>query len=102
MIVENHSGKDIALVSASTDICKVVELHKMETVNEMMRMKKVDQVVVPANGQAEFKPGGYHLMIIGLNRPLKEGEDIEVKLQFTGNIEKTIHMQVKNRESMNE
>jgi len=101
MIVENHSGKEIALISAKSDICNVVELHKMETVNEMMRMKKVDQVVVPANGQAEFKPGGYHLMIIGLNRALKEGEDIEVKLQFTSNIEKTIHMQVKNRESMN-
>jgi len=100
MVVENHSSKEIALLSASSDVCEVVELHKMETVNEMMRMKKVDNVVIPANGQTEFKPGGYHLMVIGLKRPLKDGEEVEVKLQFADSIQKTIKVPVKNRESM--
>jgi len=100
MVVENHSSKEIALLSASSDVCKVVELHKMENVNEMMKMKKVDSVTIPANGQTEFKPGGYHLMIIGLNRPLKDGEEVEIKLQFANAIQKTIRVPVKNRESM--
>jgi copper(I)-binding protein len=100
MIVENHSSKDVTLLSASSEVCKVVELHKMENVNEVMRMQKVDKVVIPAKGQMEFKPGGYHLMVIGLNRPLKEGEEVEVKLQFTDAIQKTVRVPVKNRESM--
>ena len=100
MVVENHSSKELTLLSASSDICKVVELHKMENVNEMMKMQKLDKVIIPANGQTEFKPGGYHLMIIGLNRPLKDGEEVEIKLQFANAIQKTIRVPVKNRESM--
>jgi len=100
MIVENHSSKDITLLSASSDVSKVVELHKMENVNEVMHMQKVDKVVIPANGQMEFKPGGYHFMVIGLTRALKDGEEVEVKLQFADSVQKTINVPVKNRESM--
>ena len=100
MVIENHSNKNTALVSAKSDICNVVEMHKMETVNEMMRMRKVDQVEVPAQGKAEFKPGGYHLMIIGLQRALKEGEEITVTLKFADSSEKSVRMIVKNRDSM--
>lgn len=59
MTVENHSAKEKAIISAKSNICKVVELHKIENVNEVMKMQKVNRVVVPAKGQVEFKPGGY-------------------------------------------
>lgn len=97
MLIENHNAAEIALLSASTDAARVVELHKMELEDGMMSMRKVDSINVPAGGMIELKPGGYHLMVIGLNKELKEGEDVKVTLRFSNDIRKTITVPVKKR-----
>jgi copper(I)-binding protein len=102
MVIENHSSADLSLISASTDAARVVELHKMELEDGMMRMQKVDSIKVPAGGSVELKPGGYHLMVIGLTRQLKEGDEVKVKLTFSGSIEKIVTVPVKSRSSIEE
>ena len=97
MLIENHNAVEIALLSAVTDVARVVELHKMELEDGMMNMRKVDSINVPAGGMIELKPGGYHLMVIGLNKELKEGEDVKVTLRFSKDIRKTITVPVKKR-----
>jgi periplasmic copper chaperone A len=97
MLIENHSSEEIALLSAGTDVARVVELHKMELEDGMMSMRQVDSINIPAGGMVELKPGGYHLMVIGLNKALKEGEDVKVTLRFSNNIRKTITVPVKKR-----
>jgi copper(I)-binding protein len=97
MLIENHNSAEISLLSASTDAARVVELHKMELEDGMMSMRKVDSINVPAGGMIELKPGGYHLMLIGLNKALKEGEDVKVTLRFSNDIRKTITVPVKKR-----
>lgn len=82
MEIENSSDKDIALVGATSDVSKIVELHTHEMKDGMMQMFKVDKIVVPANGEVALKPGGYHVMFIGLKRALKSGENVEVELMF--------------------
>jgi copper(I)-binding protein len=102
MVIENKGASDTALVSATTDVARTVELHKMELDNQMMKMRRVSQIPIPANGTAELKPGGYHLMVIGLNKTLKEGDQVSVTLRFAGpieKIEKTIVVPVKKRVS---
>ena len=78
----NPSNKIVKIVSASSPVAKVVEIHTHLNENGQMKMRKVDSVLVPAKGFVEFKMMGYHLMLIGLKKDLKAGDKIpfEVKL----------------------
>lgn len=102
MLIENHNATEISLLSASTDAARVVELHEMLIEEGMMRMRKVDAINVPAGGVVRLEPGGYHLMIIDLNRELQAGEQVRVTLRFSNRVEKTINVPVKNRDFMSE
>lgn len=92
--IKNTTGTDDTLLGAEADISKSVELHTHIKDGEVMRMRQVDSVAVPANGAAELKPGGDHIMFIGLNRQLKEGEVIPVTLVFAKAGKKTVEMPV--------
>ena len=100
MVIENQGAVETELVSAKTDIANVVELHKMETVDEVMRMSKVDLISVPGEGKAELRPSGFHLMLIGLNKEIKQGDEVTVTLQFANSVQKTIRVPVRKREAM--
>jgi periplasmic copper chaperone A len=100
MTIENHSGGDISLRSASTEVAQTVELHKMELVDGMMKMHRVKTIDIPAGGTAELKPGGYHLMVIGLKKELKQGDKVTITLEFSGDLRKTITIPVKPRSAM--
>jgi periplasmic copper chaperone A len=80
--IVNHGGSPDALVRATTDAAKTVELH--ETVQEggVMKMRPLPRFEVPGGGRLEMKPGGYHLMLLGLNRDLKPGDTVRVTLTF--------------------
>jgi len=77
----NH-GADDKLVSVSTPAAKSAELHKSEVVDGVMKMEPVGALDVPQNGMIEMKPGGYHIMLMGLAKPLAKGEEIELTLTF--------------------
>ena len=47
-----------------------------------MKMVAVDKISVPARGQAELKPGSYHIMLIDMKAPLKEGDAVPIMLTF--------------------
>jgi copper(I)-binding protein len=47
-----------------------------------MKMEHVEALDIPADGMLEMKPGGYHIMLMGLTQPLKEGDEIEITLTF--------------------
>lgn len=95
MEIENNSNQDIALVRASSDVSKIVELHTHEMKDGMMQMFQVEKIVVPANGKVALKPGGYHVMFIGLNRTLKSGETVELELTFDNGEKVNVNAPVK-------
>lgn len=98
MVIENQASTEMVLTSASSEIAAAVELHTMETDSSgMMRMRKTDRITVPAKGSIELKPGGLHLMFIGLRREIKEGEEVTVTLFFSDSVKKTITLPVKRR-----
>ena len=82
MTLKNTGSTDRALVSASSPAAETVELHNHINDGGVMRMRRVDRIEVPAGGSAELKPGGYHVMLIGLRQPLKPETRIAVELQF--------------------
>ena len=76
------SGAADQLISASSAVSDDVQLHTMIMDGNVMRMRKVKQIDVPANGAVELKPGGLHLMFMNIKAPLKAGELVPVKLKF--------------------
>jgi copper(I)-binding protein len=70
------------LVSASTPVAKKTELHTMSMQGMVMKMRPVSGVDVPAGQPVSLKPGGEHIMLMGLNQPLREGQSFPLTLDF--------------------
>lgn len=96
MDVKNKGTAD-KIVSAHCDCAKATELHDMKMADGKMLMMQVPAMDVPANGDLKLKPGGYHIMLIGLNRPLAAGETLPIKLKFEKAGEVTVQAQIKDR-----
>jgi len=82
MLLQNNSDQERNLVSASSDVSEITELHNHINDGGVMRMRQVPQITVPANGSIELKPGSFHVMLIKLKQPLKEGDPVNVTLNF--------------------
>ena len=76
------SKKDTTLVSARSDIAGIMEVHEMKMENDVMRMRAVDGLKLPANQPVELKSGGYHLMMMDLKKQLKVGTEEQITLVF--------------------
>ena len=79
--IENKGSAD-QLVSASSPAAGEVQLHEMAMDGNVMKMRQVKDIPVPANGSVELKPGGLHLMFMNIKAPLAAGETVPVKLKF--------------------
>jgi copper(I)-binding protein len=82
MILDNKGSNPDRLIQARSDVAEAVELHKTEMQGEVMTMQQVEAIDVPAGGQVELKPGGLHIMLIGLKKDLTPGEVIDLVLVF--------------------
>jgi copper(I)-binding protein len=76
------SKQSATLVGASSPVCKVVQLHSMTSEGGMMRMREVKAIELPAGKRVNLRESGYHLMLIGLKAPLKEGETVPLTLNI--------------------
>lgn len=77
-----NGGADDRLLSVSSDVAKSVELHMMAMKGDVMQMRQVDAIDLKAGQRVELKPGGYHVMFMGLKAPLKAGDSVPVTLKF--------------------
>ena len=80
--MELKSLKAAKLVGATTPAAKRVELHEMKHEGGVMRMSAVKRLDLPAGRQVVLEPGGYHVMLMGLNAQAREGDRIPVTLTF--------------------
>ena len=76
------SPADITLVGVASAAAKVVEIHEMKLEGGMMKMSAVTRLPLAAGKVVELKPGGYHVMLMGLAQPLKEGDTVPLSLTF--------------------
>ncbi|OAN13035.1 hypothetical protein A3K86_15320 [Photobacterium jeanii] len=95
MHLMNNENKARQIINAQSDISKVVELHNHVMHDGMMQMRKVDSIDIPANGMVDLKPGGMHVMLLGLNQPLKEGMDLELTLTYANGETQLLSVPVK-------
>ena len=95
-VIKNNSDKDIAITSANSDIAEKNELHTHIKENQMLKMMKIEKLVVPAKSSLELKSGGDHVMLRGQKKELKAGDEINLELSFSDGDKKSIKVPVKD------
>ena len=96
LTVTNNGSAPDRLVAATTNVADRVEIHEMAMNNGVMTMRQIPGgIPVPPGQTVAFAPGGYHLMLMGLKTPLKEGDRVKATLTFekAGPIEVTINVE---------
>ena len=87
-------ASDVRLVSASSPVADVVEIHEMSMENDVMKMRQVTGMALPAGKATELKPGGYHIMLMGLKDQVKGGDNVPLTLTFEGADKKTFTQEI--------
>lgn len=82
MTLVNKGASDDRLVAASTGVAARVELHTVIRDGEVMRMRQVKAIEVKPAAPTELRPGGFHVMLLGLTAPLKDGDRFPLTLTF--------------------
>lgn len=97
MTIRNPTTTPDRLIKAESDVSQVVELHNMAMKDGVMSMYPVEAIDIPANGEAVLKPGGFHVMLIGLTRDLMAGDTMTVTLTFEQAGEITLQAPIRER-----
>jgi len=83
------------LVEVRSSVAGVVEIHEMSMEGTTMKMRAVPGIDLPAGKQVDFKPGGYHVMLMDLKQPLKDGQTVALTLILEGPDKKRESVEVK-------
>jgi periplasmic copper chaperone A len=105
-VVHNDGSHPLVVVGASSPVSRSAELHESMTMSagkmdgmamSAMGMQPVARFVIPPHGALTLKPGGYHLMLLGLHGPLPTGHRFPVTLRFADGERVTFTVPVENR-----
>lgn len=98
--LRNKTESDHALVAAESPVAETVELHTHIMEGEMMRMRPVEKIEVPAGTTVELQPGGLHIMLIGLDHQLTPGEEVRITLFYEDGSRETLQAPVRKVQPM--
>jgi len=96
MTLANKTNTADRLIGGSSDVAAKVQIHEMKVVNGVMEMREVaGGLAIPAGGSVTLKPGAYHVMLMGLKKPLVAGQSFPLTLTFAkaGTISVTVPVQ---------
>ena len=79
--MEITSGQRASLLGAESPAAGTAEIHVMRMEGDVMRMRAVPRLELPPGKTVELKPGGYHMMLVDLKRPLKKGDLVPIRLK---------------------
>jgi len=79
--MELTSGERASLLGAESPAARSAEIHEMKMEGDVMRMRAVPRLELPPGKTVELKPGGYHMMLVDLKRPLKKGDLVPIRLK---------------------
>lgn len=94
MQITNNGDTAITVTGASTSAADVAELHTHTQDNGIMRMRRLDGIELPAGQTVSLQPGGLHVMLIGLEKNLSEGESVDLTLEFSDGSTEVLEMPV--------
>jgi copper(I)-binding protein len=82
MTLRNTGTTEDRLLAVTSPLAGTVELHETRRDGDVMRMRPVDTIPLPAGAAVALAPGGLHVMLIGLQKPLAAGERVPLTLRF--------------------
>lgn len=82
LVIDNGSARSDRLLKLRTPVAGQAEVHRTEVLDGMVRMREVAVLHVAAGERIEFKPGGHHVMLMGLKKPLVKGQVFDLELVF--------------------
>jgi len=89
-----HAQGDARLVSAQSGVAAATEIHEMAMQDDVMKMRQIDGLALPAGQDVPLTPGGYHLMLLELKQPIKAGDQVPISLVFeSGGKRQTVEIQ---------
>jgi periplasmic copper chaperone A len=94
--VINHGKSADNLIGVEASVAKRVQLHTHKNDGEIMRMRHIKSIPVPAEGSVTLKPGGHHIMMMGLIHKLKKGEEFPLTLVFEKAGKVTVKVKIKH------
>ena len=94
MTLVNVGDGDLRLVKVESPAFEEIEVHEMAMVDGLMTMRAAPDLVIPANGQIQFKPGARHLMLMGPREHLTSGQTVEMILTFGSGQQQTLSVKV--------
>lgn len=97
LTIRNHGPAADALVGVQTPVAARAEMHQMSMAASVMSMRRLARTPLPATRTTAFAPGGLHLMLIGLKRPLKAGDSFPATLAFASGGRITVNFTVADR-----
>ena len=97
MTLINVAAKDVTLVKIESEAFEKIEMHEMATVDGLMAMRQVTDLAIPANGQVQFAPGGWHLMLNGPRQHLTTGQVVDMTLVFKSGMKQKVSVNVAAR-----
>lgn len=96
LTLHNAGGEALELVEVSTPVAERVEIHRTESDGSTMRMVRLDTLPLPPGEHVELRPGGLHLMLIGLKQPLQDGSEVLLTLRASDGSEKQVSLPVRS------
>jgi copper(I)-binding protein len=98
--MELTSDRRASLLGAESPAAGSAEIHEMKMEGNVMRMRAVTRLELPPGKTVELKPGGHHMMLVDLKRPLKKGDlvPIRLKVELSDKTIKTIQVLAEVRE----
>lgn len=95
MTLKNNGATPDRLVSATSPAARVVELHTHIREGDVMRMRPVADIPIPQGQTVHLRPGGLHIMLIGLTEPLRQGASVPLTLRFerAGEVQVTLSVE---------
>lgn len=100
MTLTNGSDQARALTQAASPVAENVELHTHTEEGGMMRMRRVERIDIPAGDSVALKPGGHHIMLIGLKGDLEPGGTVELTLTFDDGSDIQVQAPIRKVEAM--
>ena len=89
------AAQDTKIVQVTSPVAATAEIHEMSMVNNVMKMRQVEALDLPAGKTVELKPGGYHVMLFDLKQAIKEGDVVPLTLVVEGSDHKRTNVEVK-------
>ena len=97
MTLVNTGGEQLTLLKVESAAFSDIEVHEMASVDGLMEMREITDLVIPASGQIRFKPGGKHLMLMGPQTHLTAGQRVEMQLTFKSGERQFVSVEVAAR-----